>query len=59
MRAGNEGHQRMHRRDRGACFAQRIEFAAGERSAGVQGETGVNFLLNNILLKQRASNQMI
>src|ERR1039457_6660187 len=54
MRAGNEGHQRMHRRDRGACFAQRIQFAAGERSAGVQGETGYNFLL-----KQRVSNQVI
>ncbi len=44
----------MHRRDRGAGRVQRIEFAAGERPAGVQGATGNCFLVN-----KRAGNQMI
>ena len=41
MRSGDECHQRMHGCDRGACLAQRIQFAAGERSAGVEGKTNL------------------
>ena len=44
----------MRRGNCGACRVQRIEFAAGESPAGVQGATGYCFLVN-----KRASNQMI
>src|SRR5260370_1344831 len=44
----------MHRRDSEACRVQRIELAAGERPAVVQGATGSYFLVH-----KRASNQMI